>query len=182
MRVVTFIILFLISLVAVQAQRPTKTNEVVTKTEKVKLQQLVLEDTSFVIKIDSLSRNTTYPLNIKNKGNNILYLNIFLSCQNSNFSYSVHVTKEKQFVYRKGIWGFFEIGKNLFVVQGDNIPELFKLTGKLKPFNYTTPLGYKMTDGSILPMVTVDIDDSQVALVYTYAVGKVELQQIIEGY
>lgn len=182
MRVVTILMLFSISLVAVQAQRPTKTNEVVTKTEQVKLQQLVLEDTSFITTIDSLSRNTIYPLNFNAKGNNILYLNIFLSCQNSNFSYSVHVTKEKEFVYRKGIWGFFEIEKNLFVVQGDNIPELFKLTGKLKSFTYTTPLGYKMTDGSILPMATVDIDDSLVALVYTYAGEKVELQQIIEGY
>ncbi len=182
MRVVTFIILFLISLVAVQAQRPTKTNEVVTKTEKVKLQQLVIEDTSFITTIDSLSRNTTYPLNLNAKGNNILYLNIFLSCQDSNILYSIHLTKEKQFVYRKGIWGFFEIGKTMFVIQGDNIPELFKFTGKLKPFNYTTPLGYKMTDGSILPMATVDINDSQVALVYTYAEGKIELQQIIEGY
>lgn len=54
MRVVTILMLFSISLVAVQAQRPTKTNEVVTKTEQVKLQQLV-EDTSFITTIDSLS-------------------------------------------------------------------------------------------------------------------------------
>lgn len=182
MRVVALIILFLISLVEVKAQRFTKTNEIVTKIEKIMLQQLVLEDTSFITTIDSLSRNTAYPLNINNKGNNILYLHIFLSCQNSYFSYSVHVTKEKQFVYRKGIWGFFKIEKNLFIVQGDKIPQLFKLTGKLKPFNYTSSLGYKMTDGSILPMATVGIDDSQVALVYTYTGGKVELQQIIEGY
>lgn len=182
MRVVIFIILFLISLVEVQAQKFTKTNEIATKIEKIKLQQLALEDTSFITTIDCLSKNTTYPLNFNNKGNNILFLNIFQSCKNSNFSYSVHVTKEKQFVYKKGIWGFFEIGKNLFVVQGDNIPELFKPTGKLKLFNYITPLEYKMTDGSILPMVKVDINDSDVALVYTYTGGKVELQQIIEGY
>lgn len=182
MRVVTFIILFSVPLVAVQAQRPTKTNEVATKTEKVELQQLVLEDTSFIAKIDSLSRNTIYPLNFNIKENNILYLNIFLSCQNNNILYFIHITKEKQFVYKKEIWGFFEIGKNLFVLQGDSIPELFKFTGNLKSFNYTARLGYKTTDGSILPMVTVDIDDSQVALVYTYAEGKVELKQIIEGY
>lgn len=165
-----------------QAQKPTKINEIVTKKEKVKLHQLILTDTSFITTIDSLSRNTTYPLNFNAKENNVLYLNIFPSCQNNNILYSIHVTKEKQFTYRKGIWGFFEIEKKMFVINGDNIPELFKLTGKLKTFNYTTSLGYKMTDGSVLPMVTAGIDDSQVALIYTYAGGRIELRQIIEGY
>jgi hypothetical protein len=78
--------------------------------------------------------------------------------------------------------GGFEVGRDIFVLKGENIPELFKCTNKSKSLDYKTHLGYKMNDGRILPMITNGINDTQVAIVYTYSRGNIELKQIIRGY
>ena len=109
MKAITIIILCAISLFVIEAQRPTMTDEIVTETKNIKLKQLILNDTSFITKIDSLSKNTIYPIDFKTLSKNIIYFDFSLSYQNNKPFYSIYVTTESKFEYRSGMFGFLEI-------------------------------------------------------------------------
>jgi len=167
------------------AQQSVRTGQVVTKKERVKLSKLTVLDSTFFKQIDDLSMKVNHHLNLYDERPSIFYLCIDSStCKNITKSYSIYISREDQFMYVSGIYGFFEIGKKLLVVNGDSIPELFNLTGKSKTFEYIKTLGMKMDDGSILPTIADKnrIDDTRVALVYTYSNGRVEFEKIFECY
>jgi len=184
MKKIGIIFFFLLSVFLSSAQKPTRTGQIVTKKEQVKLSELTVLDSTFLNRIDDLSVTVNHPLNLYDGKPNVIYLSIDSSSCNNITSYSIYVNTEKQFMYVPGIWGFFKTGEKLFIVNGDNIPELFRRTGKFKLFNYITTIGLKTSNGSILPMIAdnVSVDDTRIALVFTYSNGKVEFEKIFESY
>ncbi|MDR1756317.1 MAG: hypothetical protein LBR65_05065 [Culturomica sp.] len=123
-KIASILLLFLLLFLEVLSQKDSTKDKIVTKKESIKLCQLILQDTSFLKKIDSLSQTTAYPLNFTTEESKVIYLDIFTCGQNL---YSIHVYKQNRFTYIKGIWGVLKLGEIYLCLKEKTFPNFLNV-------------------------------------------------------
>ena len=151
---------------------------VLKKTETMKLQQLSITNPALLDYMEKLSQSTEYPLCFEKRNDDLYYLSIQIIAENIY----LYVFSEEHFLNLDRTIGFFEYKKNMFIVVGDNVPDWFSKTDSFRSFDFTSLLGINTENDKVLPLLKDGIDDSRVAILYEYSDGILKLKKIIHGF